>query len=176
MQKYLRHAFLSLGVIHKVRTLKLCNFRPPTLTPCTCTCTFILHPLLPSTNVQILSIKEDMTEIYFLNYYQSKNHKQHYKIKKLLWKAIGKCQTKTPRRALGIGVALSNCTWEMGMDNFGCLKSYFISIFRNKPAKKSYGVRTRTYFMDGPLFDLGLHSVTKLYPCKAFLVVIFYFD
>ena len=59
----------------------------------------------------------------FVNYYQSKNHKQCYKIKKLLCKTIGKCQAKTPERALRIKVALSNFTEEMGMDNFGCLKS-----------------------------------------------------
>ena len=58
-----------------------------------------------------------------MNYYQSKNHKQCYKIKKLLCKTIGKCQAKTPERALRIKVALSNFTEETGMDNFGCLKS-----------------------------------------------------
>ena len=42
-----------------------------------------------------------MTETYFVNYYQSKNHKHRCKIKKLLYKAIGKYQIKIPRRALG---------------------------------------------------------------------------
>ena len=42
-----------------------------------------------------------MTEIYFANYCRSKNHKQRDKIKKLLYKAIGKCRIKTPKRALG---------------------------------------------------------------------------
>ena len=42
-----------------------------------------------------------MTEIYFVNYFQLKNRKHHYKIKKLLYKSIGKCQIKTPKRALG---------------------------------------------------------------------------
>ena len=44
-------------------------------------------------------------------------------------KALRKCWIKTPRKALGIDVALSNCTREIGMDNFGCLNSsYFIFI------------------------------------------------
>ena len=78
-----------------------------------------------------------MTEIYFVNYYQSKNHKQCYKIKKLLCKAIGKCQIKTPERALGIKVALSNYTGEMGMNNFGYLNSTcVISIFLRICEKK----------------------------------------
>ena len=40
-----------------------------------------------------------MTEMYFVNYYQSKNREQSCKIKKLLYKAIRKCRIKTPRRA-----------------------------------------------------------------------------
>ena len=36
---------------------------------CTRPCAFILNPLSPSTSVQILFFKEDMTEIYFVNYY-----------------------------------------------------------------------------------------------------------
>ena len=77
--------------IHKVCTLKFCNFRPP-LHPCTCTYIFSLHSPFPpaSTSLPILSFKEDTEEEYFLNYYQSKNHKQNYKIKKLLYKAIAK--------------------------------------------------------------------------------------
>ena len=35
-----------------------------------------------------------------MNYYQSKNHKQIYKMKKLLYKTIGRLRIKTPRRAL----------------------------------------------------------------------------
>ena len=45
--------------------------------------------------------KEDMTEIYFVNYYQSKNYKHRSKIKKLLDKAFKKYRVKTPDRALG---------------------------------------------------------------------------
>ena len=51
-------------------------------------------------SVRILLFKEDMTEIYFVNYYQSKNHKQRYKTKKLLYKTIWQCPIKTARRDL----------------------------------------------------------------------------
>ena len=80
---------LYLGVIYKVRTLRFRNFRPP-LCSCTCTCAFSLHPLPSSTSEQTIFFKEDMTEIYFENYYQSKSHKQLYKINKLLYKTIEK--------------------------------------------------------------------------------------
>ena len=45
-----------------------------------------------------------MAEIYFVNYPQSKKHNQRYKIKELLYKAIGKFRIKTPKWALGLGV------------------------------------------------------------------------
>ena len=45
-----------------------------------------------------------MVEIYFVNYYQSKKHKQRYKINELLYEAIRKFQIKIPRRALGLRV------------------------------------------------------------------------
>ena len=47
--------------------------------------------------VWILFFKEDMADIYFVNYPQSKKHKQRYKIKELLYKAIGKFRIKTPK-------------------------------------------------------------------------------
>ena len=65
---------VALGVISNVRTQVRLNL------------------LSPSTSVQILFLKEYKTDIYFVNYYQPKKHIQHYKIKKLLCKAIGKCQ------------------------------------------------------------------------------------
>ena len=80
----------------KVRTVRLRNFRPPPPVRA--------HTLLaytPSTSVLIVFFKEDMTEMYFTNYYQSENHRQRYKIKKLLYKAIGKCLIKTPKKLLG---------------------------------------------------------------------------
>ena len=77
-----------------------------------------------------------MTEIYFANYFQSKNHKKRYKKEKLMCKAFGKCRTKG--RALGIEVALSNCTGEMGMDNFDSLNSSsFISVLWQTCKKNS---------------------------------------
>ena len=93
--------------------LRFCNFRLPP-PPCEFTYAFSLHPLTSSrsTTVQILFFKEDMTETCFVNYYQSKNHKQRYKIKRILCKTIGKCRIKTPRKALGIKVTLSNCMGE----------------------------------------------------------------
>ena len=115
-------------VIHKVRTLRFRNLRA-SLSSYTCLYVFSLHLLRPSTSVRILLFKEDVKEIYFLNYYQSKKHKQLYKIEKLLCNAIRKYRIKTSRRPLGIKVALSNCTGKMGMDNFSCLDSlYFIFI------------------------------------------------
>ena len=54
-----------------------------------------------------------------------KEPQQNYKIKKLMCKATGKCPIKT----LGFEFVPSNCTREIGIDNFGCLnRSYIISI------------------------------------------------
>ena len=85
-----------LGVIQKVRTVRFRNFRRPSPLYLHIRCS------LPfSTSVRIVFFKEDMTKIYLANYYKSKNLKKRYKIKKQLHKAIGKCQIKTPTRALG---------------------------------------------------------------------------
>ena len=122
----------DLKVIHEVRTSYFVILDTPS--SWTCTCAFSLHPLPFSMSVRILTFKEDMTETYFVNYFQSKNHKKRYKKEKLMCKAFGKCRTKG--RALGIEVALCNCTGETGMDNFDSLNSSsFISIC-NKPEKK----------------------------------------
>ena len=77
-----RYPSFALGVIHKVRTLRFHNFRLPP--PCMCTYAFSLHPLPPSTSVRILFFGEDLTTLQ----------------NKLLYKAIGKCRIKTPRRVL----------------------------------------------------------------------------
>ena len=59
---------------------------------------------------EFLSIKEPQTtlqnkETTIQSYWKmSKNPKQRYKIKKLLYKAIGKCPIKTPRRALRLSL------------------------------------------------------------------------
>ena len=79
-----------------------------------------------------------------MNYYQSKNRKQRSKIKQLLYKAIGKCRFKTPRKLRHRSCGF-NCTGKMGMDNFGCLNSSFVLFLLCKePAKKSYVLRTLT--------------------------------
>ena len=66
---------------------------------------------------------------------QSNNHNQRHNIKKLLYKATGKCQIKTPRKTL---FALLNFTGEIGMDNFGFkFSSLSLFLFCNKPTKKN---------------------------------------
>ena len=58
-------------VIHELDTLRFGNFRLPFSTVETHT----LPPSpSPSKSLRILNFKEGMTEIYFVNYYQSKNH------------------------------------------------------------------------------------------------------
>ena len=103
-----------------------------------CPCAFSLHPLPASTSIRIWFFKEDMTD---------KNHKQRYRIKKLLYKATGKCWIKTPRRALGSRLHFLT-TGEIYLDNFDCLNSS-LSLFcfcfaTNLRKKKIYGVRTLT--------------------------------
>ena len=46
---------------------------------------------------------------------------------------------KNTKKSTGIEGALFNCMGEMGMDNFGCLKSslsFFLFLFYNEPAEK----------------------------------------
>ena len=87
-------------------------FRTP-FQPCTCRYVFSLYSPPSRTSVRMLFFKEDMTEINFVNYYQSKNHKQRYE-----WK-------KTAVQSYQKYVALFNSTGETVMDNFGCLNSSF---------------------------------------------------
>ena len=65
--------------------------------PCTCTYAFSLHPLLP-VRVYGYYFLIKMCQICFVNSYQSNNHRQRYKIKKLV-QSYQKIQIKTPRRA-----------------------------------------------------------------------------
>ena len=55
---------------------------------------------------------------------------------------------KNNKKSTGIEGALFHCMGEMGMDNFGCLKSslsfFFLFLFYNEPAKKNNGIRTLT--------------------------------
>ena len=94
---------MDTGVIHKLRTLRFCNFRFP-LSHCTYTKAFSLHPS-PLVRTYKYYLLEKIWQRY--HYYQSKNHKQHYKIKKLLCKIIGKCRIKRLRRTLGIKLVKS---------------------------------------------------------------------
>ena len=65
--------------------------------PCTCTYAFSLHPL-PLVRVYGYYFLIKMCQICFVNSYQSNNHRQRYKIKKLV-QSYQKIQIKTPRRA-----------------------------------------------------------------------------
>ena len=103
--------------------------------PCTCTYAFSLHPLLP-VRVYGYYLLIKMCQICFVNSYQSNNHRQRYKIKKLV-QSYQKIQIKTPRRAFDRVCIFLNYTGEMGMDNFGCLNSSLsLFLFCNKPVKK----------------------------------------
>ena len=99
---YVKHSFcrnlfqLVQGAIHKVRPLKFCNLdSPPPIRPHT----LLTYSPFPLVRVYGYYFLKEIWQIYFVNYYQSKNHKQRYRIKKLLCKAIGKCPLKTTRRA-----------------------------------------------------------------------------
>ena len=101
-----------------------------------CTYAFNLHPPTPSTSIQIF-FKDDK-QIYFVNYYRSKNYKHRYKIKRLLYKAIRKCLIKTARRALESSLCF-DCAGETRLDKFDCLNRslplfyfYFVTNLRRK--------------------------------------------
>ena len=85
-----------------------------------CTYAFSLHLPSPSTSVRILFFKEDMTEIYFVNYCQSKKHTT-LQNKETTVQSYQKCLNQNTKKSPGIEGALFNCTGKMGMDNFGCL-------------------------------------------------------
>ena len=115
----------------------------------TCTYAFSLHLSPSSTSVWILFSKEEMTEIYFVNYCQSKNHKHCHKIllyKKLFYKTIWKCRIKISTRALGLRLRFLTVRrwweWKILPD----WTSHFLQfLFCNEPAKKRiYGVRALT--------------------------------
>ena len=130
-------ALLAFGVIHKERTLRFRNFRM-TSSPCTYTYALNLHPSTHRDN--LLSL----TEICLVNYYQSKNHKQGYKIKKLLCEAIGKCSIKAPVRDLESSLRFLTVRrrWEWIILSIWIVPFVLFLIF-NKPAKKKlYGGRT----------------------------------
>ena len=77
---------------------KVClSFIPPLLL-CTYTDAFNLH--LPKK----IYFVNDMKKIYFLNYYQSKNSKQRYKIKKLLHKTPNCSKMANPNNDISPGI------------------------------------------------------------------------
>ena len=91
-------------------------------------CAYALLAYAPSPLVRAYVyrfFKRNMTEIYFVNFYQSKHRKQRYKIKKLLYQ---KMSNQNSKKSPGIEGAAFNVTKEMGMVNFGCLNS-LLSLF-----------------------------------------------
>ena len=77
-------------------------------------------------------------------------------MKKLLYKAIEKCQIKVSRRALGSSLCLINYMGEKVMDNFGSLSispSLFYFNFVMNPRKKKYGLRTPTAESPPPPYE-----------------------
>ena len=78
-----------------------------------------------------------------------------------------KCQIKTPRRALGIEVALSNCTGKMGMDNCSCLNSSyfcFVAILRKEFMAH---VRLQMNHPSPPIRDSTLLAGPPLHPSQC---------
>ena len=113
--KYVRSDFVLLDPpLPPVRahTLLTYNTSPPT-----------------RTSVRIVLFKEDMTDI-FCELLSIKEPQTTLQNKETMYNAIGKCRIKTPKKSPRIKFALSICTGEIGMNNFGYLNSslYFISI------------------------------------------------
>ena len=88
--KYVRPDFVSLDPLPPVCALTLLPSPSPLL----------LFPPSPLVRAYGYYILKKIWQIFFVYSYQSKNSKQRYKIKKPLYKAIGKCRIKTWRRAL----------------------------------------------------------------------------
>ena len=95
--KYVRPDFVSLDPLPPVCALTLLPSPFPLL----------LFPPSPLVRAYWYYILKKIWQISFVNSYQSKNSKQRYKIKKPLYKAIGKCWIKTSRRALRSSLLLS---------------------------------------------------------------------
>ena len=111
--------------------------------PCTCTYAFSLHPLLP-VRVYGYYLLIKMCQICFVNSYQSNNHRQRYKIKKLV-QSYQKIQIKTPRRAFDrVCIFLTTPgRWEwiiLAVWTVHFLYFYFVTNLW----KKNYGVLTLT--------------------------------
>ena len=82
---------------------------------------------------------------YFANYYQSKNHKQRYKIKKILFKAIGECQIKIPKRARGSSLHFLTVQRRWKWIILAMWIAHFVLfLLCNEPSKKIYDVPALT--------------------------------
>ena len=98
-----------------------------------CKCTYTISLQLPPHSAKVLIwFFKDVTEIYFVNYCQSKNQKQCYNI-------LNKTVEQNTKRSPGMKGALFNCTEEMEIDDLGCLNSsvslfyfYFVANQRKK--------------------------------------------
>ena len=121
---YRLHIF-PYGVIHKVRTIRFCNFRA-LLPSYTCSYAFSLYPSsliraygyyflkkIWERYCELLPIKEPQTTLQ-----NKETTVQNY------WKIWNQNTKKIP----GLDFALFNCTREMGMHNFGYLNSW-LSLF-----------------------------------------------
>ena len=106
----------------------------------------------PCTSVQIVFFNKDMTEIYFANYYESKSHRQRYKIKRLLYKSVGKCRIEAQNRALGMSLYFSSLQerWEWIILTIW-IAHFILFLFCNKPVANFYVVRTVTAELPPPL-------------------------
>ena len=109
------------------------------LSYCKRTYTFNLQHPPHSTNVLIRFFK-DVTEIYFVNYCQSKNQKQCYNI-------LNKTVEQNTKRSPGMKGALFNCTEEMEIDDFGCLNSSVSLFYFYFVAKKIMAYRCILTFL-----------------------------
>ena len=155
-------------VIHKVRMLRFLNFIPPPRLPPP---VVHAHTLLAYTGCDLLE-KMWVKEINFVNYYQSKNHKQRCKIKKLLYKAVGKCWIKTPRRALRSRVQFLNVRgrWKwIILAIWTALFIYFASFLLRTCDKKLW--RTYSYSWTFPLTHTSQYAFSWIVPLlQAYLI------
>ena len=162
----------TAGVIQKVGTLRVCNFRPLLPLPCTCTYDFSLHPLSPVASARIVFSKEDVTR-YLLLITINQWATNIFIKERNCWTKLSKSVESNTKM-----FALFNCTGEVRINNFGCLSSslyfYFVTNLRKKrmayvrfqlnphppsPHTCQYAFSCppspfkRTYFMDDPVVD-----------------------
>ena len=127
----------------------------------------------PCTSVQIVFFNKDMTEIYFANYYESKNHRQRYKIKRLLYKSVGKCRIEAQNRALGMSLYFSSLQerWEWIILTIW-IAHFILFLFCNKPATNFYVIRTLTAELPLPLIRANTLSAGTPIPRLSVLTLL----